>query len=233
MNSLAIKPSKDSVYIDGVSGRIVSYGSGVSMEGLKELYGYNPLLFTSEINRICSATPFIVCAALIIGKADNEKILSKINSDDVFPWEKVSPIKIFENSELRLYPWSRSEAYKKLVGKWVVTKTMFGSAPSGIAQVNDEYPGMYVVEKEQEEPAIFRIIRNLNTAPINISKIMNPYIKGRIHFRGSLEILDVLESLLKAEMPEGELVHKPLFEQLIRNGIDLSIPHITLTQSNI
>jgi hypothetical protein len=211
---------RDDLQVGDTSRRFLFHGDNVDPQRLVGLWDCNRELFSSGSN-ICSSTPFLLAAALVLNRLEAEV-------DEMFgdygmkmPQGFEYPIRVDEN--LTLLP-SEFAPRPKLKARVAITKQLaLGKVGTGIAIVDEDCPGTYIIRRDPELPKA-NINRLLNSAPYNPDHTEDYWEDRGIRealgpAHGSLKY--PLMELLRRQIPNYVFIHEILRSELAQIGVEM------------
>ena len=223
---------RDDLQVGDPSRRYLFHGENVRPQKLLELWDTNRELFTSGSN-VCTSTPFLLAAALVLNRmeAEVEELFSDYGMRMPAAFEY--PVRVDEG--IMLLP-SEFESRPRLKAKVAVTKQLaLGKIGTGLAIVEEDYPGTYIIRKDPDLPK-GNIHRILNSAPYNPDQTEDYWEDAGMRKElgpgfGSLQY--PLMELLRRQIPNYVFVHEILRSELAQIGIEIPSQNTAFTTGSL
>jgi hypothetical protein len=223
---------RDDLQIGDPSRRYLFHGDRVDPARLVKLRESNQELFTNGSN-VCTSTPFLLAAALVLQRMEPE--VEELFGDFGMrlPRSFENPLRVDEG--LILLP-SEFESRPRLKAKVAVTKQLaLGKVGTGLAIVEEDYPGTYIIRKDPDLPKA-NIHRLLNSAPYNPDQTEDYWEDGRMRDAlgagfGYLQF--PLMELLRRQIPNHVFIHEILRGELGQLGIEMPCQNTAFTTGSL
>lgn len=230
--SYSVVDIRDDLQVGDPSRRYLFHGENVDPLKLLELRERNGELLTSGSD-ICTSTPFLLAAALVLNRMEAE--VGELFGDFGMRMPGVFEYPVRVDEGLMLLP-SEFESRPVLKAKVAVTKQLaLGKKGTGIAIVEEDFPGTYIIRKDPELPKA-NIHRLLNSAPYNPDQTEDYWEDGGMRDAlgaGFGRLQYPLMELLRREIPNYVFVHEILRNELAQIGINMPCQNTAFTTGSL
>lgn len=222
---------RDDLEVGDLSRRYLFHGEDVKPQRLLELWDVNRELFANGSN-ICTATPFLLAAALVLNRMEAE--VEELFGDYGMRLPGVFEYPVRVDEDLMLLP-SEFDTRPRLKAKVAVTKQLgLGKIGTGLAIVEEDFPGTYIIRKDPELPKA-NIHRLLNSAPYNQDETEDYWEDSGMREAlgpayGSLKY--PLIELLRKQISNGVFIHEILRSEFAQIGINMRSQVTAFTTSS-